>query len=185
MAKITQTDNDKTLDRNARAIELVKETRMLNIVKLAYIYLGIFGLDQGFKKTAKDGKEFWAYGGDFGDKPNDRNYCINGIVLPDRAPNPALYEVKKVYQNIKVIPVDLIKGKVKIFNKYSFTSTDPLEVRWELTANGRNIQEGKMGRFNIKPNDSKDVLIPFNRPELLPNTEYHIKVVITLSDDTL
>ena len=142
-------------------------------------------IDQGFKKTAKDGKEFWAYGGDFGDKPNDRNYCINGIVLPDRAPNPALYEVKKVYQNIKVIPVDLIKGKVKIFNKYSFTSTDPLEVRWELTANGRNIQEGKMGRFNIKPNDSKDVLIPFNRPELLPNTEYHLKVVFTLSDDTL
>ncbi|KKN35609.1 hypothetical protein LCGC14_0781930 [marine sediment metagenome] len=142
-------------------------------------------IDQGLRKTSEDGKEFWAYGGDFGDEPNDRNYCINGIVLPDRSPNPALYEVKKVYQNIKVIPVDLIEGKIKILNKNNFQSTDFLDIRWELTANGREIQEGKLEKFDIKPYDSKDVVIPFNRPELLPNTEYHLKIVFVLRDDSL
>ena len=142
-------------------------------------------IDQGLRKISEDAKEFWGYGGDFGDKRNDYNFCLNGIVLPDRTPNPALYEVKKVYQNIKVIPVDLIKGKVSILNKYNFRSIDFVDVRWELTANGIKIQEGKMGRFNIKPRDSKNVVIPFTPPGLLPNTEYHLKIVFLLGEDLL
>ena len=142
-------------------------------------------IDQGLRKTSENGKEFWAYGGDFDDKPNDWNYCINGIVLPDRTPNPALYEVKKVYQNMKVIPVDLIKGKVKVLNKYNFKSIDLVDVKWELTANGIKIQERKMDKFNIKPKDIKDVVIPLKPPEITPNTEYHLKIIFLLSEDTL
>ncbi|MFX1574295.1 MAG: glycoside hydrolase family 2 TIM barrel-domain containing protein [Promethearchaeota archaeon] len=142
-------------------------------------------IDQGLRKTSKDGKEFWGYGGDFGDSRNDNNYCINGILLPDRKPNPALFEVKKVYQNIKVIPVDLINGKVKILNKYSFISLDFADIIWILTANGREIQEGKLDNLNIEPQDSKDVVIPFTHPELSPNIEYHLKIVFFLSENTL
>ncbi len=142
-------------------------------------------VDQGLRKTSEDGKEYFAYGGDFGDKPNDSNFCINGIVLPDRTPNPALYEVKKLYQNIKVIPVDLLNGKVRILNKYNFKSLDFANGRWELTANGIIIQEGKMKKFNIKPKDTMDVIIPFKQPELSPNTEYHLKTVFLLCEDTL
>jgi len=142
-------------------------------------------IDQGLRKTSEDGKEYWGYGGDFGDSRNDSNFCINGIVLPDRTPNPALYEVKKLYQNIKVIPVDLLNGKVKILNKYNFKSLDFANGRWELTANGIIIQEGKMKRFNIKPKNTKDVIIPFKQPELSPNTEYHLKIVFLLGEDML
>jgi beta-galactosidase len=73
-------------------------------------------VDQGLRKSAKrtpDGAEsadYWAYGGDFGDQPTDGNFCCNGIVQPDRKPNPSLYEVKKVYQYIKVHPVDATAG---------------------------------------------------------------------------
>ncbi|MFX1345566.1 MAG: glycoside hydrolase family 2 TIM barrel-domain containing protein [Promethearchaeota archaeon] len=142
-------------------------------------------VDQGLSKTSEDGKKYWGYGGDFGDTRNDGDYCINGIVLPDRTPNPALYEVKKQYQNFKVIPVDLINGKVRIFNKYNFKSIDFADVRWELTANGIKIQEGKMERFDIQPQDSREVVIPFTHPELSPNTEYHLKINFLLSEDTL
>ncbi len=141
-------------------------------------------IDQGLRKTSEDGKEYWGYGGDFGDQRNDGNFCINGIVLPDRKPNPALFEVKKVYQNIKVIPVDLMIGKVKILNKYNFKSLDFVDIGWELTANGVKIQEGKMGRFNIKPKDSWDGVIPFMHPKLSPNTEYHLKISFLLGEDT-
>ncbi|MHA2280903.1 MAG: glycoside hydrolase family 2 TIM barrel-domain containing protein [Promethearchaeota archaeon] len=142
-------------------------------------------IDQGLRKVSEDGQEFWGYGGDFGDKRNDYNYCINGIVLPDRTPNPALYEVKKVYQNIKVIPVDLIEGKIKILNKFDFTSTKFIDINWELTANGTKIQEGKIERSKINPHDTKDVDIPFKTPKINANTEYHLRINFLLSEDTL
>ncbi|MFX0165445.1 MAG: glycoside hydrolase family 2 TIM barrel-domain containing protein [Promethearchaeota archaeon] len=142
-------------------------------------------VDQGLRKVSEGGQEFWGYGGDFGDKRNDFNYCINGIVLPDRIPNPALYEVKKVYQYIKVIPIDLLKGKVKILNKYSFQSTDFADIKWELTANGKKIQEGKLERLKIKPNNSEVVIIPFEQPQFSPNTGYHLKIDFFLGEDTL
>ena len=78
--------------------------------------------DQGLRKKDANGKEFWAYGGDYGEKKHDGNFCCNGIVMPDRKPNPSLYEVKKVYQNIKVKEVDLAEGKMFVHNKYIFKS---------------------------------------------------------------
>ncbi|MFX1454539.1 MAG: glycoside hydrolase family 2 TIM barrel-domain containing protein [Promethearchaeota archaeon] len=142
-------------------------------------------VDQGIRKTSEDGKEFWGYGGDFGDKQNDFNFCINGIVLPDRKPHPALFEVRKVYQNIKVIPVDLINGKIKILNKYDFKSLDFVNIRWELIANGIKIQEGKLERLNIKPKDYMDIFIPLTHPTLSSNTEYHLKISFFLREDTI
>ncbi|MHA2035253.1 MAG: glycoside hydrolase family 2 TIM barrel-domain containing protein [Promethearchaeota archaeon] len=141
-------------------------------------------IDQGLRKRSEDGKEFWGYGGDFGDDRNDRNFCINGIVLPDRTPNPALHELKKVYQNIKVIPVDLIKGKVKVVNKYNFKCLDFVDPKWELTADGKKIQEGGLKRLDYKPGDSIDTDVPFNLTEIKPDTEYHLKIVFLLNEDT-
>ncbi len=142
-------------------------------------------IDQGLRKTSENGQEFWAYGGDFGDEPNDKNFCINGIVQPDRKPNPALFEVKKVYQNIKIIPIDLIEGKVKIQNKYNFLSLDFITMLWELTANGIKIDEGQLDKLDIKSRESKDIIIPFKTPEIIPNTEYHLKISSVLTEDTI
>ncbi|MFX1594179.1 MAG: glycoside hydrolase family 2 TIM barrel-domain containing protein, partial [Promethearchaeota archaeon] len=142
-------------------------------------------VDQGLVKMSEKGIKFWAYGGDFNDVPNDSNFCITGIVLPDRKPNPSIFEVKKVYQNIKVLPVDLLKGKIKIQNKYNFTSTDFIDIFWELIANGIKIEEGELDNFKIKPGEIKDVIVPFNAPEIKPNTEYHLKISSTLAEDTI
>ena len=75
-------------------------------------------VDQGLRKTTEDGKEYWAYGGDFGDDPNDGNFCINGLVFPDRQIPPKLWEVKKVYQSVDIMEEDLSQGKIRIRNKY-------------------------------------------------------------------
>ena len=140
-------------------------------------------IDQGLRKTSDEGKEFWAYGGDFGDKPNDGNFCINGIIMPDRKPNPALYEVKKVYQNIKVYPTDLTHGNVIIHNKYQFINLDFFDILWELTANGIIIQDGKLENIKIEAGEQKQVNIPFKIDKSIPSTEYHIKITSVLSKD--
>ncbi|MHA2183999.1 MAG: glycoside hydrolase family 2 TIM barrel-domain containing protein, partial [Promethearchaeota archaeon] len=142
-------------------------------------------IDQGLRKITEDGQEYWGYGGDFGDTRNDNNFCINGIVLPDRSPNPSLFEVKKVYQDVKVIPVDLVEGKIKIHNKYRFKSLNFLETTWELTANGREIQKGGLDKLDIEPGEILDILIPFEAPDIKFNIEYHLKITFTLSENTL
>ena len=137
-------------------------------------------IDQGLRKITDKGEEFWAYGGDFGDKPNDGNFCINGIVLPDRKPNPALHEVKKVYQNVKFYSLDLLGRKLTIHNKYNFISLDEFIIKWELTANGEVIQQGLIDNLNIGPREKKELIVSFHKPKLEPNTEYHLKMITSL-----
>ena len=142
-------------------------------------------IDQGLRKVSDKGEEFWAYGGDYGDEPNDSNFCINGIVLPDRKPNPALFEVKKVYQNIKVYPVNLIEGRVLIHNKFDFINLNNIKIDWELTANGNIIQTGMVENLDVGPDEQKEAIIPFQKPNLEPNTEYHLKIISSLKISTL
>ncbi len=130
------------------------------------------------------GKMFWAYGGDFGDHPNDGNFCCNGIVQPDRKPNPSLHEVKKVYQYVKVLPVDLAAGKVQIRNKYGFIGLDFVDATWTVSADGKVIQKGKLGRLAIPAGGEKDVTIPLKKPKLAPGTECWLKVTFALKGDT-
>jgi beta-galactosidase len=139
--------------------------------------------DQGLRKTDEAGKEFWAYGGDYGDNPNDGNFCCNGLVQPDRRPNPSLYEVKKVYQRISVVPVELSSGTVKIRNEYDFTDLDFVNILWELTEDGKTIQKGTLPRLSLAPGKDKQINIPFEKPNLQPGAEYLLKISFALVDD--
>jgi len=142
-------------------------------------------VDQGLRKTSPDGKEFWAYGGDYGDVPNDDNFCCNGIVLPDRKPNPSLYEVQKIYQRIWTTPVDLPAGKVEIYNEYDFTNlTDFVNAHWVLTADGKIVQQGDLPTLHIPPKNKLITTIPLKKSGLKSNVEYHLKVTYTLANDT-
>ncbi|NVM19776.1 MAG: DUF4981 domain-containing protein, partial [Candidatus Lokiarchaeota archaeon] len=132
-----------------------------------------------------NGEEFWAYGGDYGDEPNDNNFCINGIVMPDRKPNPSLFEVKKVYQNIKICPLNLTEGKVVIYNKFNFITLEDVKLDWELTANGNIIQNGTIENLEVEPGEQQEITIPFKKPNLEPNTEYHFKIISSLQNSVL
>jgi beta-galactosidase len=142
-------------------------------------------IDQGLRKISSDGKEYWAYGGDFGDVPNDGNFCINGILMPDRKPNPSLYEVRKVYQNISVHPINLLEGIIEIQNKFAFLSTEFLNLFWELTENGNLIQNGNFKCPKVNPDSRLTAKIPFQYPQMKTNSEYHLKIIFSLREDTL
>ena len=140
-------------------------------------------VDQGIKQKAEDGKEYWAYGGDFGDQPNDGNFCCNGIFLPNREPNPSAFEVKKCYQNISVKPIDLILGTIEITNKYNFKSLNFVELIWKLTANGKVIQKGKISDLDIPAGETGEVDLPIKEFKVTPRTEYFVKFEFQLKEN--
>ena len=116
-------------------------------------------VDQGLLVDVPKGRgeKYFAYGGDFGDRPNDGNFCCNGVVHPDRTPHPHAWEVKKVYQNVKVHAVDLAAGKVRVQNKYFFTNLNEFEAKWLLRCDGREVQSGSLGRLDVPPQASQEV----------------------------
>lgn len=142
-------------------------------------------VDQGLYKTNDQGEEFFAYGGDFGDHPNDFTWCINGLIDADRKPQPELSEVKKVYQPISIKAYDLLLNKVTVKNKDFFTNLNKYDVNWELNENGIVVQQGKMSALNIEPGKSKIVSVPFKYPTASPGKEYWLKISFNLKADTL
>jgi beta-galactosidase len=113
-------------------------------------------VDQALEKTSDSGEVYWAYGGDFGTKnvPSLGNFCLNGIVFPDRSPQPALYEVKKVYQYAGIKALDLEKGRIKVYNKYAFANLSNFDLHWQLKSQGKLIKKGKEQNVNLAAGDS-------------------------------
>jgi beta-galactosidase len=122
-------------------------------------------IDHGIQQITADGKTYWAYGGDFGDEPNDANFCADGIVWPHRMPHPALYEFKHLVQPVRVELLDA-RGRIRITNKRDFTSLDDLRGEWELTVDGERAQSGKLPRLEIAPGASLDVMLDLAREQI-------------------
>jgi len=139
-------------------------------------------VDQGLRKV-ENGREFWAYGGDYGDTPNDENFCCNGLVQPDRKPNPSLWEVKKVYQTVKVEPVVLTRGKIRVCSKYTFIDLGHLDMTWALEENGRVIQSGRRPAPAVPAGRATEVTLPIEPPDLRPGAEYFLTVGFVLKED--
>jgi len=142
-------------------------------------------VDQGLRKKTENGFEFWAYGGDFGEEKSDRNFCLNGLVMPDRAETPKLWEVKKVYQNISVKANNLRKGEIIVENKFFFTNLDSFLTSWVLLENGKKIQSGTITATDIKPQTAKEITIPFKIKKTNPGSEYWLNIYFKLKDNTL
>jgi beta-galactosidase len=135
-------------------------------------------VDQGIRQKTEDGEEFWAYGGDFGPPgtPSDKNFCINGLVFPDRKIHPHIWEVKKVYQYIKVEPSDLKHGKIEIVNKFDFKNLDDVELQWIVMGDDKKIAEDVIPQLDMLPHSSKVMSLPI--PRIRPGTgvEYFLNL---------
>jgi beta-galactosidase len=99
-------------------------------------------VDHGILQKQPDGREEWRYGGDFGDEPNDRNFCVDGIVWPDRTPHPALYEFKRLAQPAK-FAFDEANGILQIENLRNFKDLSDLKLCWRVDADGARIASGE------------------------------------------
>lgn len=142
-------------------------------------------IDQGLVKTADNGKTFLAYGGDYGDKPNDSNFCINGIVDSYRNPKAALMEAKYVFQPVKFTAEDIEDGEIRILNRQFFADLSAYELRWTLQEEGKVIADGRISDLTAGPSQSQIVTLDFDKPELVAGARYYLQLSVNLKQDTL
>ena len=135
-------------------------------------------VDQGLRREKENGQEFWAYGGDFGEEKSDRNFCINGLVLPDRSITPKLLEVKKVYQYVSMEPWDLERGVIRLTNKYDFINLNRFFIQWEVQEDGKTILSGTVANPEIGPKESKILSFDINDVIPIAGGEYLLNVFI-------
>ncbi len=124
--------------------------------------------DHGLVQKLPDGTTRWAYGGDFGDLPNDTNFCLDGLVWPDRRPKPALWEHRQLAAPIRVSPGadGLGEGSLELSNRQYFTGLGWLRASWELLADGEAIRRGELDMPAIGPGDRAQVRLAGWTPPL-------------------
>lgn len=133
-------------------------------------------VDQGLRWTSKKGRTVYAYGGDHNpyDANND-NFCINGIVNPDRVPNPSMFETKYYYQNIWASDNDVRQGKIDIFNENFFSDISDMAMEWTLMSNGKIMARGYVDDIATAPQSSRSLALPISDAiAALPAGEEHI-----------
>jgi beta-galactosidase len=126
-------------------------------------------VDQGLRKAipsehVKHGgpTTFWAYGGDYGDTPNDDNFNNNGLVQPDRRLSPQFAEARYCYQTVFVEAVDVTRGLFRVKNRAFFTNLSDYEGRWTYEENGDVVAKGSLGRLDVPPQGQKDFSLPLS-----------------------
>jgi beta-galactosidase len=134
-------------------------------------------VDQGLLKQDAKGLAYWGYGGDFEPEGvhNDGNFCLNGLVNPDRSPHPALYEVKHVYQDVHF--KHLVDDRFEIFNEQFFRDLSHFDIQWQLLADGKPLSSGLVD-INAEPQARKTFRIKALQTFLSSAHELHINFYV-------
>lgn len=138
-------------------------------------------VDQSCRWTGENGKMIYAYGGDFNRfDASDNNFCDNGLISPDRVPNPHMYEVGYFYQNIWTTPADLSKGELNIYNENFFTDLSSYRMEWQLLKDGKIVRSGILDNLKVEPQRIAKVKLDLgetdNTGEWLLNVSYVQKI---------
>lgn len=139
--------------------------------------------DQGLWNRRDPKRQYIAYGGGFGDKPNDRYFIHKGVVFSDRSPKPHFPEMKRVYQWVSFDPVNLGEGKIKLRNRYQFISLDGFAGAWELTEDGKKIQGGTLPKLDIAAGTEGEITLPIGKFTPKPGAEYFLNIDLSLAKD--
>ncbi len=113
---------------------------------------------------AENGKTKYLYGGDYGEKYHDGNFCCDGLVTPDVKPTNGLKEYKNIIKPFKISPIDVTSGIFDITNEYDFSYLSRLEGSWELTCNGVVVASGNIGSLAIPPQKTERIELNYNMP---------------------
>lgn len=137
-------------------------------------------VDQALHGKDKQGRDIYTYGGDYNKyDPSDNNFNCNGLVSPDRVPNPHMYETGYEYQNIWTEPVDITQGKLRIRNEYFFRDLSNYVMDWTLLCDGRVIRSGQVEQISCAPQDTVEVTLPLGNcdgaGEYLLNVDFKLK----------
>ncbi len=134
--------------------------------------------DHGIRQRMADGREYFAYGGDFGDEPNDGNFVCDGLVFPDRRPSPGLIEYKKTLEPVKVEAMDVPRGRARLVNRYDFRSLDHLQMTWRLEEEDVVRAEGSQFLPHVPPRAQAEFSLP---EELVQAWKREPHLTLTLS----
>ncbi|MGM9699790.1 MAG: glycoside hydrolase family 2 TIM barrel-domain containing protein [Prevotella sp.] len=135
-------------------------------------------VDQAIAKKDEKGNDIWAFGGDLGfvGVVNDSNFCTNGLVAADRSLHPHIWQVKKTYQNICFEPVAFSSNKIKVTNRFDFSTLDNYELLWTVEADGKCLENGRMALPHLKPHTSAVMEIPFKELPRTDSREYFLNL---------
>jgi beta-galactosidase len=139
--------------------------------------------DQGLWNRRDPKRQFIAFGGGFGEVPNDHYFIHKGVVFSERQPKPHYPEMKRVYQWIGIAPEDLTSGRIKIRNKYAFISLDGFAGSWTLSEDGRVLQSGKLADLSLPPGGEQTLTAAFKPLAPRPGAWYALDVSFTLKKD--
>ena len=132
-------------------------------------------VDQSCRRIGKNGKMIYAYGGDFNRyDASDINFCNNGLISPDRVPNPHAYEVRHFYQNIWTTPANLKNGELNIFNEYFFRDLSAYYLEWEILKEGKIVRQGRIDKLDVQPQQTATVKLDWG--QTTPNDEWLLNV---------
>ena len=142
-------------------------------------------IDQALYNYDKEtGERYFAYGGEFGDKPNSGMFCMNGIMFADLTPKPVYHEVKHVYQDAGIKPLDLEKGLIEVFNKRYFKDLGDLDLWSTLLKDGEAIQSDRLEMPGVAPRSKTTVQLPYSAKEFTGNpAEYVVRIELRLNAD--
>ncbi len=140
--------------------------------------------DHGIRRETPDGRAYHAYGGDFGEAVHDANFCCDGLVSADRAPRPALQELKTLAQPVRVHARDAARGRFVIENRRWFTGLGDLEARFAVQVDGETVTEGPVALPDAAPRARRPLAIGFERPKLAPGQQAHLLLRFTLRKAT-
>lgn len=134
-------------------------------------------IDQTILARAPNGRQRYAYGGDFGDRPNDRGFCANGLLFADRTPSPKMQEVKYLYQGVKILPE---RGGVRLVNRNLFAGVEEYALKYELLKDGVRIASGE-----VQPRVAagEEEFIALNLPPCDAPGEYALNCALVLKAD--
>lgn len=130
-----------------------------------------------------DGSFHFTYGGDFGDTPNDLNFCVDGLVYPDRRVHTGLLEAKQVYAQAYAEAIDLAAGEFKIHSLRNFTALDDVDLMWSVEQDGKTVQNGVITAIGTAPREATSLIIPYDLTELCGNVYVNISFIYNVATD--
>lgn len=142
--------------------------------------------DHGIESFTESGEKYYRYGGDFGDDPSNKDFCIDGLIMPDRTPSPGLYEYKKVIEPITTTAVDIQKGIINLLSRYDFANLDRFNLVYKVMEDDVILQTGFMAVPSIEARANKDITLPYDLSaiKVKPGAHYYVNISYQLREDT-
>lgn len=137
--------------------------------------------DQGIWNGRDPNHQFMAYGGGFGDYPNDKYFIHKGVVFSDRTPKPHYPELKRAYQWVTFTPIDVQNGRIGVRNRYAFTNLNKFVPQWTLSEDGVLIDQGTIPPVDVEPGASKELTLPVKVRSPKPGREYFLQLSFELA----